>query len=116
MLTIKNIDKLVGHYINYGHGCSRKIDKVHETKNTLGEPLYVFTFIKRNDGKRFNQRTEVRLLRKNKGKGYELFVMGLHDVTVQRLPIEDISNNRIFVIKIAEVLKTASDWWDGKSN
>ena len=116
MITIKNIDKLVGHFINYDYGCSRKIDKVHKTKNTLGEDQYVFTFIKRGDCKRFNQRTEVRLLRKKERKGYELFVMGLHGTTVKNISLEDISNYTRFVTKIAEVLKTASDWWDGNSN
>ena len=72
---------------------------------------------------RFKERTdipptknEVRLLRKKERKGYELFVMGLHGTTVKNISLEDISNYTRFVTKIAEVLKTASDWWDGKSN
>ena len=111
MLTIKNIDKLVGHHIHLV-GAVRRITSVHEERNMKGENVYVFTFPERLDGKRFNEKREVRLLRTNDGRGYELFVMGLHGITVQRLHLSDITNNRIFVTKIAEVLETAKHWWE----
>ena len=117
MITIKTIQELVGLNISDGYGTNRMIQRVTEDKNTLDQPLYVFHFPAILSGERENEKFEVRLLRKDTdGKGYQLFVMGLHGRTVTYLTLADIKHKGVLLNKIDKVVEAAKTWWVVEAN
>ena len=111
MLTIKNIKQLE---LNFCY--QRGLREVTETSNRSGDTYYSFLFGPIGDGEDWNKAIEVRLGRKiNEGRGaYELFVMGLAEITRVWITIDDIKNKDGLVIEISNVLAKAKHWWKTK--
>ena len=117
MITIKTIQELVGMNISDGYGTNRMIQRVSEDINKIGEHLYVFHFPAILEGERENKDFEVRLKREDTGgKGYELFVMGLHGRTVIYLSLSDIKHKGVLLNKIDKVVEAAKTWWVTEAN
>ena len=111
MLTIQNIKQLE---LNFCH--QRGLREVTETQNRSGDAYYSFLFGPIGDGKEWGKEIEVRLGRKIKeGSGaYEIFVMGLAEVTREWIVTDDIKTKDGLVIQISKVLARAEYWWKTK--
>ena len=117
MITIKTIQELVGLNISDGYGTNRMIQRVSEDVNKVGEHMYVFHFPAILEGERENGNFEVRLKREDKGgKGYELFVMGLHGRTVMHLSSLDLRYKGRLLEAIDAVIIKARNWWVKEAN
>ena len=112
MIKIDGIRKIVGCTAG-----GRIISDIAPYENDLGEPFYVFTFEAMDDGEDWNKKTEVRLSRKPKTfiGDYELFVMGLHVVTVRSITIDKLRSPMELLSEIHQCMKTAKNWWDMES-
>ena len=116
MITIKTIQQLVGYEASDGYA-HRMLQRVSEDINNIGEHLYVFYFPAILGGERENGSFEVRLKREDTGgKGYELFVMGLHGRTVMYLSLYDLRDKGVLLKCIDKVVETAKTWWVTQAN
>ena len=117
MITIKTIQELVGMNISDGYGTNRMIQRVSEDKNKIGEHLYVFHFPAILEGERENGNFEIRLSRTDRtGKGFELFVMGLHGRTVRYLSLYDLKDKGVLLKEMDRVLEAGKTWWVTEAN
>ncbi len=116
MVTIEGINKLTGHHFH-----NRTIERVTTEKNgKVSSDAYIFYFPaipyttrKSNSYKQWEDEFEVYLYRNPNGWGkYELFVMGLHGVTVKHLDLKDIKNFGHFITFIGEVVRKGKKYWE----
>ena len=111
VLTIENIDKIVGSIV-FG----RKITNVEISYRFENEPngSYVFSIEESNSYKNgFGSDCEVWLSRDNiNNEGFELYFMGLHSVTETKIWPEDIKSLNRFIGRIETVLAHAKLFYD----
>lgn len=110
MLTIKNIDKVIGVEI-----FDRKLIKTEHHINATKESYYVFVFDWRGDGKDWNNYQYVHLSRSHNEGKYRLFVMGLQIATEIELKRIMIEKKPALIAHISQVLEKAEYWWNLKS-
>lgn len=111
MLQIKNVNKIIGEFVIIDGQSIRSICDVVETKNALNEHYYSFMFSAEGDGKDWNKEMEVRISREPKEKGYELYVMGLHTVTVQYINPNSFKTIDALKRAMIVVMTSAWNWW-----
>ena len=110
MLTIKNIDKIVG--MEYD---GRRLIKVTEHTNTINEHAYVFVFESVGNCKGWSSEQRVHLIRNphdTMDGEWTIFVMGLQLGTQTRLLKSVIENRARMVNAISLCLSKSKDWWD----
>ena len=109
MLTIKNIDKVIG-MMCFG----RDIYHVRNHRNVVGEESYVFEFDAIEDGqvpKGYNKPQEIHLVRNEYDGAYRLFTMGLQMATEKKVVLSEIKSMTSLLVEISEVLRTTKNWW-----
>lgn len=108
MLKILNIDKLMKSYY-----LSREIINIQE-QDHFGTPCYVFSFrgdIRFGDWK-FEDKFEIFLYRTPNQNGlYELYWMGLHGITNELIPKNEIENKSQFLFSLQKVIDKAKDYY-----
>jgi len=116
VLNISGINKLTGHHFH-----NRTIEKVTTDKGVVvSSNAYVFHFPaipctnrKPNSYKQWEDEFEVYLYRNPNSFGkYELFVMGLHGVTVEYLDIFDVKKFGHFSTFMGSVVIKCKKYWD----
>jgi hypothetical protein len=111
MLTIKNIDKVIG-MMCYGRDIYHKSNHT----NAMGDQSYVFEFDAIQDGqvpKGYNKAQEVHLIRNADEDGcYTLFVMGIALATETKVNEDTIRNKQQLLVEISCCLSNAKQWWD----
>lgn len=110
MLTIKNIDKVIG-MMCFG----RDIYHISNHRNTIGEESYVFEFDAIEDGQfpnGFNKPQEIHLMRDADADGcYKVFVMGLQLATEDRVTDYNIKDKHGLLVTMSCCLSAAKTWW-----
>ena len=110
MLTIKNIEKIVG--MEYD---GRKLIKVDTDINTLLQSSYVFVFESVGNRVGWSNQQRVHLVRNPHDRmdgEWSIFVMGLQMATETRLLKSVIENRARMVDAISLCLSKSKDWWD----
>ena len=107
MLTIKNIDKIIGMMCY-----DREIYHIHCQTNQIGEESYVFEFKSCGSGGDYNKPQEVHLMKNKTNDAYKLFVMGLETVTKRYVVTSDIKCITTLMVKISHCLSQAKYWWE----
>jgi hypothetical protein len=116
VLNISGINKLTQHTFS-----GRRIEKVTTERGRIeSSDAYVFHFPaipyktrKHNSYKQWEDEFEVHLYRTPNSFGkYELFVMGLHGVTVEYLNISQIKDPKVFEVYMVVVTDKAKKYWD----
>ena len=107
MLTIKNIDEVIGDKC-YG----RSIYHISRHINALDEHSYVFEFDAIEDAEDYNKSQEVHLIRNLNNSGeYRLFVMGLQLGTESKVKLDVIKDKQQLLVEISICLSKAKTWW-----
>jgi hypothetical protein len=110
MLTIQNIDKIIG--MEYD---GRKLINVEHSMNTLRNSAYVFVFESVGNKKGWSSEQRVHLVRDPHDRmdgEWSIFVMGLQLATETRLLKSVIENRARMVDAISLCLSKSKDWWD----
>lgn len=108
VITIDGIHKLKGHIF-----CNRTIESV-TSEDHFNNPVYVFHFPPINGGGYLKWENDFRifLYREPKNGTYEMYWMGLHSVTCQRLDISEIRNFQTFYSYLEKVVRLGKQYWD----
>lgn len=108
MIKIVNIETLFSSYV-----LNRELQTIDE-KNHFGAPCYVFSFsgnTPMGDWK-FEDKFEIFLHRTpNKNGLYELYWMGLHAITNELIPKNEIENKTLFLMNLNKVIDKAKDYY-----
>ena len=112
MLTIKNIEKIIG--MEYD---GRRLIKVTEHTNTINETAYVFVFESVGNCKGWSSEQRVHLIRNPHDRmdgEWCIFVMGLQLGTETRLTKPVIQSRAEMVASICICLEKSKKWWSSK--
>ena len=111
---VLNIDGI--QRMNHNIFCDREIVKI-ETVNHFGTKHYVFHFdclpgFQPSPFPQWGDRFAIHLVREPKNGTYELYWMGLHGVTCQRLDISEVRNFSAFYNYFVKVVQSGKMYWD----
>lgn len=112
VLTIDGIQKMKGHLF-----CGREIVDI-ESKKWFNTYHYIFTFdsIPTNEPKfaysSWEDKFTIHLVRESKNGSYELYWMGLHGVTCQKLDVSEVRNFHTFYSYFEKVVRLGQKYWE----
>ena len=110
VITIDGIQKMKGHLF-----CGREIVNVTAERH-FGTQHYIFHFPSLDDSQQhlpvWENSFKVHLVREQKNGSYELYWMGLHGVTCQRLDKSEIQNFHTFYSYFEKVIRLGKTYWD----
>ena len=116
VITIDGIQKMKGHLF-----CGREIIDVQAEK-WFSTFHYVFKFgsIPTNEPPtpftKWEDEFDIHLSREPKNGSYELYWMGLHGVTCQRLDISEVRNFSAFYNYFVKVVQSGKTYWEESKN
>ena len=111
VITIDGIQKM-----NHNIFCNRAITKI-ESATHFGTKHYIFHFdnvpgYQPGPFPTWEDKFAIHLVREPKNGSYELYWMGLHGVTCQRLDISEVKNFSTFYSYFQEVIRLGKRYWD----
>lgn len=115
---VLNIDGI--HKMNHNIFCGREIVKI-DTSDHFGTKHYVFHFdclrgYKPGPFPTWEDKFAIHLVREPKNGTYELYWMGLHGVTCQRLDISEVRNFSAFYNYFVKVVQSGKTYWEESKN